>query len=64
MNSEIKQLEERLQRLKDERRADELRREIAALDGDPAHPSSEGWEWDSDLGWMQDPKYEIEHFDL
>ena len=29
---------------------------------DPKHPASEGWEWDSDLGWMQTDK--PEHIDL
>jgi hypothetical protein len=64
MNPEIKRLEERLQALKDQRRIDRLKREIAEIDGDPKHPASEGWEWDSDLGWEQPKGPPIEHIDV
>jgi hypothetical protein len=45
MNPEIKRLEERLQALKDQRRIDRLKREIAEIDGDPKHPASAPLYW-------------------
>jgi|FAXJ01.1.fsa_nt_gi hypothetical protein len=66
--SELSDLEAENRRLSEATRIKRLKQSIAELrrelGGDPAHPRSEGWEWDGDLGCYERGDRPQEHVDL
>lgn len=68
MKSLISILEREEKRLKEAVRIRKLEESITKLrlelNGDPAHPASEGWEWDGDLGVWEQRNPPQEHIDV